>query len=193
MAEENNQEQSRPIILEIVAEDAQNADPVAIGEVGREILDEVKQDGVRVEPVYTGQRGGLELLFELFNAAQTTGQVLWADIYAQRDTIGIISSLVTIFGAVSPVVKKVFQAREKHEAKQAMIAATPPAQEHPVKISIVIDGAPVTVEATNFQDAEALLKLAKKFHAAHPHVNVTPQSQVKIQAMVPKKTRQGRR
>ena len=36
-------------------------------------------------------------------------------------------------------------------------------------------------------------ELAKKFHAAYPGVNVTPQSQVKIQASVPKKAGRGRR
>ncbi len=193
MAEESKQEPQRPIILEIVAEDQHDVDPVAIGEVGRGILDEVKQDGFAVEPVYTGQRGGLELLFEVFNAAQTMGQVVWADVYAQRDTIGVISSLVTIFGAASPVVKKVFQAREKHEAKQAMLAAMPPAQEHTVKISIAIDDKSITVENADIKDADAILELAKKFHAAYPNVKATPQSQVKIQASVPKKPQRRRR
>ncbi len=190
MAEENNQEQPHPIILEIMAEDPHDTDPVAIGEVGREILDEVKQDGVKVEPVYTGQRGGLELLFEVFNYVQTTAQMLGTDVYAQRDVIGEIANLVTVFVGVSPLASKLFKAREKHAAKQAMVAQEP---QQPVKISVVIDGAPITVEATNFKDAEALLELAKKFHSAHPNVNVTSQSQVKIQASVPKKARRGRR
>ena len=194
MAEESKQELLRPIILEIVAEDERDADPVAIGEVGRGILDEVKQDGFTVEPVYTGQRGGVELLFEIFNYVQTTAQMVGTDIYAQRDVIGVVASLLTIFDITRPLAMQVFHAREKHEAKQAVIAATPPTQEqHPVKISIVIDGAPITVEATNFKDAEAMLELAKEFYAKHPNVNATPQSQVKIQASVPKKARRGRR
>ena len=189
MAEENKQEPPRPIILEIIAEDAHDADPVAIGEVGRGILDEVKQDGSTVEPIYTGQRGGLELLFEVFNYVQTTAQMVGTDIYAQRDMIGVVANLVTVFVGVSPLAMKIFKAREKHEAKQAIVAQ----EQHPVKISIVIDGEPITVEAANFQDAEALLELAKRFHSAHPNVNTTPQSQVKIQASVPKKARRGRR
>ncbi len=185
MAEESKHEPARPVILEIVAEDERDVDPVAIGEVGRGILDEVKQDGFTVEPVYTGQRGGLELLFEIVNAAQSTGQM----IYAQRDAIGVVNNLFGIFGGVSSVVMLVFNARKKHEAKQAVVAQ----EQHPVKISIVIDGAPITVEAANFKDAETMLELAKKFHSVHPSVNATPQSQVKIQASVPKKARRGRR
>ena len=198
MVDESKQELQHPIILEILAEDPHDSDPVALGEVGRGILAEMKQDGIRVEPVYTGQRGGgHELLFEILNYVQTTGQVVWADIYAQGNTLGVISSIVTILGAVSPSVKRIFHAREKHEEKQAKLAAatsTPPAQEqHPIKIILTIDGAAIPVEVTNFQDAKAILELAQQFHAQHPNVNATPQSEVKIQTVVPKKARRGRR
>ncbi len=182
-------EERKPIILEIIAEDNHDADPVAIGEVGRSILDEMKQDGFTVEPVYTGQRGGLELLFEIFNYVQTTAHTVGADIYAQRDVIGEIAGLLTILDIARPLAMRLFKAREKHEAKQAAITQ----EQHPVKISLVIDGTPITIEAANFKDAEAMLELAKKFHSAHPDVNVTPQSRVKIQASVPKKVRHGRR
>ncbi len=187
--QQTGQEPARPIILEIVAEDEHDADPVTIGEVGRGILDEVKQDGFTVEPVYTGQRGGVELLFEIFNYVQTTAQMVGTDIYAQRDVIGVVASLLTIFDITRPLAMQVFHAREKHEAKQMVVAQ----EQHPVKISIVIDGAPITVEAANFKDAEAMLELAKEFYAKHPNVNATPQSQVKIQAAVTKKARRGRR
>ena len=177
MAEDSKQEQQRPIILEIVAEDDHDADLVAIGEIGRGILDEVKRDGFTVEPVYTGQRGGVELLFEIVNYVQTTAQMVGTDIYAQRDVIGVVANLMTVFVGVSPLAMKIFKVQEKH----------------PIKISIVIDGVPITVEAVNFKDAEAMLELAKEFYAKHPYVNATPQSQVKIQASVPKKARRGRR
>ncbi len=192
--QQTGQEQRRPIILEIVAEDERDVDPAAIGEVGREILDEVKRDGGTVEPVYTGQRGGPDLLFEIVNYVQTTAQMFGADVFAQRDVIGETASLLAIFEFARPLAMKIFNAREKHEAKQAVVTTTPPVQEqHPVKISLVIDGEPITVEAANFKDAEAMLELAKKFHSAHPSVNATPQSQVKIQASVPKKPQRKRR
>ncbi len=197
MADESKQELQHPIILEILAEDPHDADPVAIGEVGREILNEVKQDNIKIESVYTGQRGGPGLLFEVFNQVQAAGQVVWADIYAQGNTLGVISSIVTILGAASPVVKRVSQALAKHNAKQAKLAAatsTTPAQEqHPIRILLTIDGAAIPVEVSNFQDAKAMLELAQEFHAKYPNVNATPQSEVKIQTVVPKKERRKRR
>ncbi|GAC1364945.1 MAG: hypothetical protein NVSMB38_45910 [Ktedonobacteraceae bacterium] len=57
----------------------------------------------------------------------------------------------------------------------------------------MIDGAPITIEAANFNDAEAMLELAQRFHVVHPTVNVTPQSQVKIRTVVPKKAQRRRR
>jgi hypothetical protein len=60
-------------------------------------------------------------------------------------------------------------------------------ERHPVKISVVIDGAEVSVEAADLQEAEAALKLAKRFHSAHPAVKVKPQSQVKAKVKVSKK------
>ncbi len=173
---QDEQQQIPPILLEVVAEDEQNADIVAIGEASRAIMSEVKQDGYAIEPQYTGQRGGLDLIFEVLPYLHT----VWADVYAQRDTIGVIANLSTVFAAVSPIALAVFKAREKN-------ATVSPVSEQPVKLTIMIDGAPITIEAANLKDAESALELAKRFHAAHPTVKPTPQSQVKIQAKVPKK------
>ncbi len=98
------------------------ADPVAIGEVGRGILDEVKQNGFTVEPVYTGQRGGVELLFEILMLLKQRRRWFGTDIYAQRDAIGVVNNLFGILGDVSSVVMLVFYADEKHEAKHAVVA-----------------------------------------------------------------------
>ena len=188
------QEQRRPIILEIVAEDEQDVDPAAIGEVGRGILDEVKRDGDVVKPVYTGQRGGPDLLFEIFTQLHNAAQVVGTDVFAQRDVVGEIANLITIFVGVSPLAMKIFKAREKHEAKQAVVTGTPLAQEqHLVKLSMVINEIPIMVEADNLKDAEAMFELAKKTALAHPNMNVTPQSQVKLQVAVPKKAQHKRR
>lgn len=196
MADEREQELTHPIILEIMPEDPRDVDPVAIGEVGRGILDEVKRDGMRVEPVYTGVRGGHELLFEILNSAQAVGQVVWADINAQGNTIGIVSGLVTILQAASSVVKSAFHARERHEEKQAKIAggmATKGEEQHPIKILLTVDGATIPVEVSNFEDAKAMLQLAREFHAKYPNVHATEQSEVKVRAVVPKKAQRGRR
>ena len=175
-------EQVSPILLEIVAEDEHDVDPVAIGEASRAIMNEVKQDGHSIEPQYTGQRGGLDLIFEVLPYMRT----LWADVYTQRDTISVIANLSTVFAAISPIAMSIFKAREKQ-------GTTAPTPLQPIKLTIMIDGAPITVAAADLKDAESALELAKRFHTAHSTVKPTLQSQVKIQAKVPKKQRRGRR
>jgi hypothetical protein len=124
----------------------------------------LRREGYAVEPVYTGQKGALELLFAVATALQSGAVEAWTHVDA-------IAALCTIFETMKPLLSRVFKAQEKH----------------PVKISVVIDGAAVSVEAADLQEAEAALKLAKRFHAAHPAVKVTPQSQVKAKVRVSKK------
>ena len=177
---ENEQQQISPILLEVVMEDEDDVDLFEISAASRAIVNEVKHDGYSIEPQYTGQRGGLDLIFEVLPYLQT----MWTDIYAQRETISIIADLSAVFAAVSPIAMSVFKAREKQ-------AAVSPVQ--PVKLTIMIDGAPITVEVANLQDAESALELAKRFHSVHPTVKPTAQSSVKIQAKVPKKPKRGHR
>ena len=173
-------EQMPPILLEIVVEDEENVDLYEMSAATRAIVNEVKHDGYSIEPQYTGQRGGLDLLFEVLPYVQT----IWAGLYAQRETISIIADLSAVFAVVSPLIMSVFKAREKQTAASPV---------PPVKLTIMIDGAPISVEVANLQDAESALELAKRFHSVHPTVKPTPQSQVQIQAKVPKKQKRGRR
>lgn len=182
------QEQQRPILLEIVAEDERDADPAAIGEVGRLILDEVRQNGFAIESMYKGQRGGLALLFEILLHVQNTAQAIGVDIYNDRD---VIANLAKIVGYISPIAMFALNVRKKQMEKQATTKS--PVEEPSIKIHLVIDSKSILVEATDLKDAESMLELAKKFHLAHPDVNTTPQSQVKIQASVPKKQHRKRR
>jgi hypothetical protein len=152
------------ILLEVVPENEQQSNPVVIGEVGRRILSELRQEGYAVEPVYSGQKGALELLFTVVTMLQSGAVEAWTHVDA-------IAALYAIFETTKPLLLRVFKSQEKH----------------PVKISVVIDGEPVSVEAADFEDAEAALKLAKRFHSAHPAVKVTPQSQVKAKVRVSKK------
>ncbi len=152
------------ILLEVVPEDEQESNPVVTGEVGRSIVNGLRQEGFVVEPVYTGQRGALALLFTVVTVLQSGALEAWTHIDA-------IAALCTVFETTKPLLARVFKAQEKH----------------PVKISVEIDGAPVSVEAADLQDAEAALILAKRFHTAHPAVKVTPQSQVKAKVRVSKK------
>ena len=89
------------------------------------------------------------------------------EAWTHVDTIAL---LCAIFETTKPLLLSVFKVQEKYV----------------VKISVVIDGAPVSVEAADLRDAEAALKLAKRFHSAHPAVKVTPRSQVKVKVTVSK-------
>src|SRR5437764_13809842 len=82
--------------LAIAPEDERDPDPAEVNAVGQSVVRDLERDGYTVKPVYTRQRGGLELLFQIVTTiVQTTG----AEIWAQKDAISILSDLCTIFGA----------------------------------------------------------------------------------------------
>lgn len=160
------------IFLEIVPEDEQDPDPTVINEVSRNVVDDLRQDGYEVEPLYTGQKGGLELLFQVVTQAlQTVGTAIWA----QKDTINIISDLCTIFGVASPVVMHLFRVGKRL-----------PTPENKIQVSITIDGAEIEVTSSDMENDERLVHLAERFLAKHPTAKPTPHSKVKVQGRVPK-------
>jgi hypothetical protein len=164
--------QPLPIILAILPEDERDPDPAAINTVGRSIVGDLERDGYTVKPISTGQRGGLELLFQVVtNTLQTVG----AEVWAQKDVLGILSDLCTIFGFASPLVLHLLRKHEKQ-----------PAQGHEVKVSIRIDEAEIEVTAADVADDEHVLRLSERFLALHPSAKVTPHSKVKVQGRVAK-------
>src|SRR5947209_1815101 len=68
--------QSLPLELEFVSEDEHGADPIALGEVSRDVVAALKKDGYVVQPVYTGERGGF--LFAIPVGFMLVGQALAA-------------------------------------------------------------------------------------------------------------------
>ena len=152
------------ILLEIGPEDEQESNPVVIGEVSRRIVSGLRQEFFSVEPVYTGQKGVLELLFMV-------GTLLQSDVVQAWTHLDAIAALCTIFETTKPLLLHIFTVCKEKQ---------------PVKISVVIDGAPVSVETADLQDAEAALILAKRFHSTHPAVKLTPQGQVKVKVKVSK-------
>lgn len=161
------------VTLEIVPLDERDPDPARIFEVSQEVVVALQQDGYRVTPMYTGQRGGIELLFQVVtNVVQTVG----TDVWAQRDTISIISGLCTIFGAVSPLVRHLFHVRRKL-----------PTHEHEIKVSITLDDAAMEVTSSDVANDERILQLAERFLTKYPTASVTPGSKVKVRGRVPKR------
>ena len=110
------------ILLEVEPVDERESNPVVIGEVGRNIVSGLRQEGYTVEPVYSGQKGGLALLFAVWTLLQSGTVEAWTHIDA-------IAALCAIFETTKPLLLRVFKSQKKHS----------------IKISMVIDGAPVAV------------------------------------------------
>src|SRR5215469_13255130 len=89
------------IELEFVPEDERDADPAAVGEVGRSVIEALTQDGYTVQPVYTGERGGFLLAIPL--VLLLAGQA----IAANKDL------LIELLKTVQPVIAYVFRGRDK--------------------------------------------------------------------------------
>src|SRR5260221_8981025 len=174
------------ITFELIADEAEG-DPALINAVGRDTVTSIQRDGSIVRPVYTGQRGG-PFIVEIIHAIEQAMVQLWTNRAAIEEGLKDISTLVTIFNAVLPLIKHLRHAHEHQVGKDE-------SQAHPVKIAVEIDGAPLTVEASDVTEADATLALAQRFLTAHPKeaAHVTPKSRVKVQGRVPRKPHRRRK
>ena len=175
--------QSLVLELEFVPEDEHDADPIAVGEISRDVLAALEKNGYTVQPVYTGQRGGPLFEVILFLTTMAT------DAWAQKDIIlADTSALVTIFGAVIPIAKHLLKAHEKRASRDNT-------EKSPIKITAEIDGVLISIEAPDMESADAAMKLAKRFQTNHPVVaaKVLPQSKVRVTGHVPKNQPRRRR
>lgn len=171
------------IQLEIVPEDIPDVDPAFVDAVGRDAIDALRNDGYTVQSVYTGRRGGILVEVIPFLTAIAT------DTWAQKDMVlADTSALVTILGAAIPIAKHILRAHEQRAPKDNT-------QKTPIKITIEIDGTPISIEAPDLESAEGAVKLAKRFQADHPGVaeKVTSQSKVRVKGHVPKNQPRRRR
>lgn len=160
--------------LEFVPEDEQDADPAAVGDVGRRVVAALQKDGYNVRPVYTGARGDFLFILPLLTFV---GQA----IAANKDL------LVELLKSVQPVIEYLFKERE--------MQASPDNTQGYVKVAVEIDGASVSVEAPDVASSESLINLANQFRTAHPTVaeNIKLQSKVKVKGRVPKRQIRRRR
>ena len=78
------------------------------------------------------------------------------------------------------------QAYRKHVGEEE-------SERNPLKIEVEIDGVPIHVEAADLTQAEAALKLAQRFHSAHPEAKPTAQSTNTVRSQVPARKRPRRR
>ena len=172
--------QQMTLSLEVVPEDPQDADVALVSAVGLDTTEALSNNGYAVEPTYTGQRGGF--LVDVVIPFLTT-------VWAQKEIIlADISALAGIFSAAVAVVQHLRKAYEKYVGKDT-------AQQAPIKITLEIDNASISVEAPDLQRAEAALTLAQHFQNLHPRVaaKVTHQSHIKVKGSVPKRPQRQRR
>jgi hypothetical protein len=171
--------------LELIA-DEQSGDPALAIAVGRDIVASLQHDGYAVHPVYKGQMGGI--FVEVVTTITQMATMAWNNRAIADEAIADLSGLVIIFGSILPALKKVLHAHEQRVGKEESVA-------NPIKISLMIDGAPLSVEAPDVTQADAALKLAQQFRAAHSTSapRVTTKSKVAAQVRVPTPKRKRRR
>ena len=174
MVSEQGSENSQPIMiaLEIVPEDEQYANPAMIGEIGRSVINALKKDGYGVEPVYTGQRGGVLFIIPMFVELAVQAIAVNKDL------------LIELFKVAEPVLGFLFRERDKQASNGQNM-----------KVTVEIDGESISVEAPDVGSVERLMKLANRFWVEHPKVaaNVTPQSKVRVKGSVSSSQQRRRR
>jgi|GEM_PF-2073396 len=175
------------IQLEIFPEHADEAALAMASAVGRDTVDELQNTGYSVQPVSTGQRGA-EVLVDVVTVLTSIATNAWANKEVFERILTDAGGLVTVCGGIAPIAKTLLRVLHKRTA------TTHNAQEA-IKITLEIDGAPITVEAADLEKAEAALTLAQQFHSTHPTIakHVTTRSKVKLKASVPKTQQRKRR
>ncbi len=187
MQKQNNDFEQMMVVLEIEPEDPHDADIALVDAVRRDVIDALQNDNYRVQFPYTGQRGGITPL-EVYTAVTDAASYAWAHKDVIEETMNDISTLITLFGGINPILKHVFRANEQRARKEQSTS-------QPIKITTSIDGTPISVEAPDLEHAEAALLLARRFQSQHPAVaaNVTTKSKVKVKGKIPKRQARRRR
>ncbi len=163
--EHANSHQSMSIRLEILPEDTQQIDIAEIDEIGRNIVDQLKQDGCNVEPFYAGSKGG--------------GPIFDIVVHIYRVIHGNEELLAAIFASISLALQGIIKERERRTAREK-------AQRDPFEITLYVDNKPLKIQTPDTQSA---VKLVEQFQNSYPNEakKVTVKSSVSIQVQVPKK------
>jgi hypothetical protein len=178
------------IIMELEGDD-----PAFTNTIALDMVTTLRDEGYSIEPIYTGQRGGI-----LVEIGMTLAQALTfvKDNHAAiSEGIGDLGGLVGIFTSVVPLCKKMLHATAKHT--HTGLAPTGAAVPVPIKITVEIDGHPISVESADLEQAQAAIILAHQFATAYPAAakQVSPAtSKVKAHGQItrpPRQKRGGRR
>lgn len=179
--------QQLTVTLELLSEGSYEADFALVAAVGRATVEVLEQERYMVRPVAPGQRGG-DFVVQVLALLEAVP----ADVWAQRALVERVmtdaGTLVTICVGVVPLLRQLLRVHKQQEAKQHM-------NQQPLKMTLEIDGHPVSVEAQDVEEAEAAFKLAKRIYEQQPDVakRVTPRSSVKVKGTLPAQPQRKRR
>jgi hypothetical protein len=159
------------IILEVIADDPNEAATAETYAIGRDTADALRKEGYTIQPVYTGRRGGflVDVVFPLLTMMWAQKEVILADL----------SKLIAILTPAVVVVRHLRAAHEQRVGKDA-------AREHPLKITVEVGGATVSLESFNQEDDVRAEQLARQLLTTHSHLQLTPQTRPKVTSRVPK-------
>lgn len=167
--------------LEVLSADVNDADPALVSEVGSDVASIYRARGESIQPVYTEQRGGefLVQITTLLTTAWTNKEIILSDV----------SALVSILTPLVLAARYLWNAYERRVGKDR-------AQQHPITLTIEVNGITMKVEATDRKDAVAvatdLAHHLQAQHAAGDTPTLSPAA-TKIRASVPKRPMRKRR
>jgi hypothetical protein len=164
--------QSITIQLEIVPEDAQQQDIADVDEVGRNIVDYIRERGYSVKPAYTGKMGGP--LFDIFMQAYMVLQ-------DNREVLATAAATLEFLSATLGFIND--HKREPEKEKPQLISAP-----MLIEISIPTSEGPWIVKAP---DAETAIKVIEQLPVTSPEKlkKVIRHGKTKITTIVPKRKR----
>jgi hypothetical protein len=154
------------IQLEVVSDDEHPADVADIGEVSRELVDELRKKEYIVSPAYTGKKGG-----SVFDIVLQMSQFICDNK----------ELLAPLFESITLTLQCLFmvhnQRAERERERRALL-----------EFRLELDGNPITITVHNVKDAVELLKC---FQEIYPEAakKLTPASSIKVKAKVSKKRR----
>jgi hypothetical protein len=169
--------QTLTVELEFVDADERIVDPATVGQVSSEVVNALRTGGYTVTPTYTSARGG-----DLFALVMQMAQTI-------QDNKEFLQTLFTLATPIATYLLKRQQTETEPSSKKPQ---RPEKQDKPVKVTIEIDGASLTIEAADTANA---LGLAERFQTLYPTVasRVSSNSKVKVVGHVPARQRRSRR
>jgi hypothetical protein len=176
-----NDAQMLTITVEIQAEGTHEEDVTLVPIIGQDVVYELQGHGYTVTSATTGRRGG-DFLVQVVMDVTRLATNAWVH---KEEILSDTSSLIAICSGVVPALRFFVHAYQRRTGQGRNTSLS-----QPMKLTLEIDGAPVTVEASSIEQAEAALELVQRFKKQHPRVakNVNQKSKAKIKAHVPAQT-----